>query len=102
MATCHVSLRTQTPSAKALARPPRTLAEHLLRRRQALGLTQSQVAARLGMDRWTIRNWEQGRCMPRPSRAPAVHAFLGFCPILSDWVIRGVLRREGAMSRSRR
>jgi len=38
--------------------------------RQALGLTQQEFAARLGVPVETIRNWEQGKRLPRgPARA---------------------------------
>jgi len=81
LAFCHVSLRTLAPSAKALRKPPRTLADHLRQRRRVLGLTEAQAAGRLGVNLWTVGNWERGRSSPRPSYLPVIHAFLGYCPL---------------------
>jgi putative transcriptional regulator len=53
-------------AAPAVAAPPRSVRE--LRRRARL--TQLEFASRLGVPVETIRNWEQGKRMPRgPARA---------------------------------
>ena len=44
---------------------PQTLGDHLRRRRLKLGLYQREVAARLGVNVWTIQNWETGRVASR-------------------------------------
>src|SRR5882762_9773863 len=63
-ATTHVAQAT-TYVAQGMATPP---AVRDLRRRARL--TQIEFAARLGVPVETIRNWEQGKRMPRgPARA---------------------------------
>jgi putative transcriptional regulator len=57
--------------AKAVAAPVDTVTPHAVRDlRQRARLTQQEFAARLGVPVETIRNWEQGKRMPRgPARA---------------------------------
>jgi transcriptional regulator with XRE-family HTH domain len=45
----------------------RTLGERILAFRQLHGLTQDQLAARLGVDPSTIASWEQGKHQPSGS-----------------------------------
>ena len=60
-----VAAPATTPGAQGMATPP---AVRDLRRRARL--TQIEFAARLGVPVETIRNWEQGKRMPRgPARA---------------------------------
>ncbi len=47
-------------------------AAELTARRAALGLSQSQFAAALGISVRTIQEWEQGRRTPRPSIASLI------------------------------
>ncbi|MET0721632.1 MAG: helix-turn-helix domain-containing protein [Tardiphaga sp.] len=50
--------------------PPRTIDPAVRDLRQRAQLTQTEFAARLGVPVDTIRNWEQGKRMPRgPARA---------------------------------
>jgi putative transcriptional regulator len=59
------------PLAKSSAAPVQTLTLPAVRDlRQRARLTQQEFAARLGVPVETIRNWEQGKRMPRgPARA---------------------------------
>jgi DNA-binding XRE family transcriptional regulator len=59
---------------------PKTLAEHLRRRRMDLGMTQKEAAHRLGAGQWTVINWENGRTAPAIRFLPGINAFLGFDP----------------------
>jgi len=43
---------------------PRTLGEHLKKRRRELGLLQREVAAQLGVAVETLINWEKDRTRP--------------------------------------
>jgi transcriptional regulator with XRE-family HTH domain len=48
---------------------PESLAERLLAVRRRLGLTQAELAARLGQDEGQISRWERGRRTPHPAIA---------------------------------
>ncbi|MEW8525446.1 MAG: helix-turn-helix transcriptional regulator [Candidatus Thiodiazotropha endolucinida] len=41
---------------------------------------QIDVASRLGVNPWTLRNWEHNRTEPRVQYYPAIMDFLGYCP----------------------
>jgi len=43
---------------------PRTFGERLLRARQALGLSQKDMARRIGADPRTLARWESGKSRP--------------------------------------
>ena len=59
---------------------PRTLGEHLKRRRLQLNVTQKQVAHLLGVTSWTVSNWEKARTDPSIDAMPALMRFLGYYP----------------------
>jgi transcriptional regulator with XRE-family HTH domain len=54
-----------------------TFGARLLRLRKARGLSQSQVAARLGVSKPTVWAWEQGKARPVDSRMEALAEVLG-------------------------
>ena len=62
---------------RTLARELRTLGDHVRKRRLDLGLTQKEVACRLGVDAMTVNNWETGRREPGPGIRSKLRAFLG-------------------------
>jgi transcriptional regulator with XRE-family HTH domain len=55
--------------------PP--LCKLLLDKRLAAGLTQKEVAKRLGVSARTLKNWEHNRNKPAKSLWPQIHQFLG-------------------------
>jgi transcriptional regulator with XRE-family HTH domain len=59
---------------------PHTLGEHLRKRRLELNLTQKEVADQLGVNPWTILNWEKGHTEPPMASIPAIARFLGYDP----------------------
>src|SRR5437667_9909875 len=59
---------------------PRTLGEHVRKRRLQLGLTQKRAAKELGVNPWTVLNWETGRFEPPIRWLPAILRFLGYNP----------------------
>jgi DNA-binding transcriptional regulator YiaG len=59
---------------------PKTVGQHLRKRRLDLGLMQSQVARTLGVHIETFKNWERGVCAPTGSVVPKVIGFLGYDP----------------------
>jgi DNA-binding transcriptional regulator YiaG len=59
---------------------PKSLGEHLLKRRMELGLTQYQVSLQLLTTVETILFWEKDRAKPSARFYPAIFRFLGFDP----------------------
>lgn len=56
------------------------MGEHIRRRRLKIGLTQKEAAGKLGVNPWTILNWEKGRTKPPIAAVPAIMGFLGYDP----------------------
>jgi len=59
---------------------PKTLGDHIRRRRLVLSITQEETAHRLGVNTWTVLNWETGATKPVIQFIPALVAFLGYDP----------------------
>lgn len=59
---------------------PKTLGDHLLRRRLALGLSQRQAATRAGVSPNTVLNWEKDHTKPPIESMPSILQFLGYDP----------------------
>ena len=57
---------------------PRTLGEHLKKRRRELGLLQREAAERMGIWTETYANWENGKTEPVASQFRPVVEFLGY------------------------
>ncbi len=60
---------------------PQTLGEHVKKRRLELRLTQKQAAERLGVNPWTVLNWEKDHTEPPINSMPAIIRFLGYNPV---------------------
>src|SRR5208282_2767787 len=58
---------------------PKTLGEHLRKRRGELGLRQKDVADQLGVNENTVVGWERGKT-PVDRHLPLVISFLGLDP----------------------
>jgi len=63
-----------------IAPPPQTLGEHIKRKRTQKGLTQAQAASLMGVDAFTVLNWEKGKTEPPIQTIPAILQFLGYDP----------------------
>jgi transcriptional regulator with XRE-family HTH domain len=74
----RVTLKTLKP--KGFRGPLVTLGDHLKARRLALGMFQKDVAKHLGVDQWTLLNWEKNRTAPLVTAYPAIFTFLGYDP----------------------
>jgi transcriptional regulator with XRE-family HTH domain len=59
---------------------PKTIGEHLKRRRLELHLMQVEVGRRLGVHRGSVQNWERGVGQPGIRQLPAIIEFLGYDP----------------------
>jgi transcriptional regulator with XRE-family HTH domain len=89
---CHRVLTSEKPRERGYPKEPRTLGEHLKRRRLDLGLRQCDVAAAIGVTAQTVRHWESGKHSPPVRLIPRIHAFLGFCPFDPAWTFGPRLR----------
>src|SRR5688572_23737681 len=85
---CKLRLRACKPTRYApylpgtrLPNPPRTLGEHILVARYERGLRQGDAARAIGVDSFTLGNWEKGKTTPVLRYRPAIYAWLGFCPV---------------------
>lgn len=67
-------VRTPLPAA------PKTLGEHIFRKRVDEGLTQKQLAARWGIWRATLCSWEANFYEPEGRKRAKVVEWLGFDP----------------------
>jgi transcriptional regulator with XRE-family HTH domain len=65
---------------KPYAESPQTIGEHLKRARLTRGLTQTQAGKTLGINPFTVINWEKGRTEPPVPLVPAILEFLGYDP----------------------
>ncbi|HUO98107.1 MAG TPA: YifB family Mg chelatase-like AAA ATPase [Rhizomicrobium sp.] len=77
----HVPVSLKHPRPKPYTESPKTLGEHLLRRRLTLGLTQTQVSFWLAITADTLLLWEKDRVQPEARYFPAIYGFLGYDPL---------------------
>ena len=61
-------------------RQPKTLGQHLKKRRLELGLRQRDLRERFNLEKETYANWEKDRCYPAMKHWPGIIAFLGYDP----------------------
>jgi transcriptional regulator with XRE-family HTH domain len=59
---------------------PKTLGEHLRKRRLERHLLQTQLARLFGVDRVSVQNWESGIYEPNQGMVPKIIEFLGYDP----------------------
>jgi transcriptional regulator with XRE-family HTH domain len=95
-----VPLRLKAPKPTATDFEPRTLGEHIKRRRLMLKMTKRQAAVRLGVGPETVRHWESGETnSPSVVRIPAILEFLCYDPFVEPGSIpdrlRAMRRRSG-------
>lgn len=93
MPFCHLELKAKKPCAVAFTAEPKTLGEHLRKRRVELGLLQKDMAPLVGADLKTVSNWELNRAEPELRFLPAILAFLGFDPRPEGQTLGERLRR---------
>jgi transcriptional regulator with XRE-family HTH domain len=55
---------------------PISVGDHIRKRRLELGLPQGEAAQHLGVNPWTVLNWEKGHTEPPVSAMPAIFRFL--------------------------
>jgi len=77
-----LTLTAKKPSK--IPQDPKTLGDHIKKRRLELGLHQAQVGEILGVTECTITNWEKNRTNPTLRTLPNIIEFLGYDPSASD------------------
>jgi DNA-binding XRE family transcriptional regulator len=65
---------------KGYPETPRTIGDHIRRRRLDLDLFQKNVAVTLGVNIETLKNWERGVGSPMIRHMPSIIKFLGYDP----------------------
>lgn len=75
-----VRVRLSAKKPKDFSDEPKTLGEHIRKRRIERGLTLKQAAAELGATDYTVINWEYDRTEPPITCVPALVRFLGYDP----------------------
>jgi len=63
---------------------PKTVGEHVKKRRLDLGLKQKEVATHLGIHFTTLQLWERGIGDPGVKSLPGIIRFLGYVPFACD------------------
>jgi transcriptional regulator with XRE-family HTH domain len=77
---CHVHLKAQKPQKWQLLDPPKTMGDHLRKRRLQLGWGATRLGALLKVSKDTIYNWEHNRSNPAIRFMPRIVDFLGYDP----------------------
>ncbi|NOT87459.1 MAG: helix-turn-helix transcriptional regulator [Lysobacter sp.] len=75
-----VRIRRKSLIQKERGFEPKTLGEHIRRRRLVLSITQEEAARQLGVNAWTVLNWEAEETKPAIQFIPALVEFLGYDP----------------------
>lgn len=73
-----VSLKAAKPSSLHIE--PITLGDKIRHKRMRDGLTQKQAAQIIGVDAFTLLNWEKSKTTPSPKDWPGLIRFLGYVP----------------------
>ena len=63
---------------------PKTIGEHLKKRRLKLGLEQFQMAEMVGVTWLSISNWERGIYRPSKRTMPSLVTLLGYYPRIEE------------------
>src|ERR1700690_408918 len=80
---CHFTLTASKPKCLGYPVYPKSIGDHLRKRRMDLGLLQKVVAQRMGGCVATITNWKLNRTQPELRQLPKIFAFLGYDPLPS-------------------
>lgn len=65
-----------------ISKEPKTLGEHLKKKRFQMGLRQEESAAKLGVSCKTLSDWETGRIFPSLTLQPRIVEYLGYDPFV--------------------
>ena len=73
---------------------PKTLGEHLLRRRRELGKKQVEIAQELAVDENTYLHWEKDQTYPGADHFPRIFGFLGYDPLPAPTTLGQQIARQ--------
>jgi transcriptional regulator with XRE-family HTH domain len=90
---CDVTFKAPQVIDPQYPRELRSIGDHVRKTRLDRGLLQKQVAAQIGVDLATVRNWERGTSVPTLRVLPRVIDFLGHDPRVSGTTFAEQLRR---------
>jgi transcriptional regulator with XRE-family HTH domain len=74
----RISLKSLIPKPYDLEQ--KFFGEHVRRKCLKMGFTQKEVSSKLGVNPWTILNWEKGRTEPPITSIPTILKYLGYDP----------------------
>lgn len=74
-----IKLKCQKP--KGYSENPKTIGEHVRKRRMELGLTLREAGRLMGVTEYTVINWEGGHCEPSVKSSRAIRSFLYYDPL---------------------
>lgn len=76
----HFTLTCLKPKGLGYPKEPKTLGEHIRKKRMDLKLLQTEAAERLGITAAGLQVWEQDKAEPLARYIPAILAFVGYDP----------------------
>jgi transcriptional regulator with XRE-family HTH domain len=76
--SCHLGLKAAKP--RAYPTNPKTIGDHLKKRRHELGLFQKQAAGQMRVGEFTLLTWEKNQATPSVGMLPRIISFLGYDP----------------------
>ncbi|MBI4242045.1 MAG: helix-turn-helix domain-containing protein, partial [Candidatus Rokubacteria bacterium] len=77
---CHVTLKGQKPLPPGYPKELKTLGDQLRKRRMDFGISQRELAKRIGVSKSSIENWEGNEAEPARWMVPRIREFLGLQP----------------------
>ncbi len=77
---CQITLKAQKPLPSAYPQTPKTLGDHLRKRRLDLKLLQKEVAQNLGVGESSVYNWENNLTKPALKYIPKIIELLKYVP----------------------
>lgn len=90
------------PDLQKYHKNPKTIGDHIRKRRMDLGLSQSKLGRIFSVSKDCVTNWENGRNTPHISFYPRIISFLEYNPFLGDKTTLGnaifAYRCENGMS----
>lgn len=75
-----LTLKASKPLPFSYPETPRTIGDHIRRRRMDLKLFQRDVANIIGVDEGTIHNWEMSHSYPQDKLILKIIEFIGYDP----------------------
>ncbi len=78
------SIKAEMPIPADYPVNPLTFADHLLKRRMDLKLTQYEASIQLKVTECSVFNWENSRSLPKVKHYPDIISFLGYNPFESE------------------